>query len=122
MARAMLSLGDTIPYPYHNECELYGSGSSKWDNEITGETQESYDRTIRIYPNPANNNLTVELNFEEGHAYIEFWSITGSKAQTFSLKSGKTELDINKLNEGIYFYNIFINDFKLKNGKQIIIK
>ncbi|MGE3823759.1 MAG: T9SS type A sorting domain-containing protein [Bacteroidia bacterium] len=125
MARAMLSEMDSIAYQYRHECEYYGEGAGKWDGYESGDTTtiEESQKEIKIYPNPANNSVSIEVTLEEGEkAEIEFWNATGAFAKRNTLKSGKTRIDISELNAGIYFYTIFINDLLQKSGKQLIVK
>ena len=68
---------------------------------------------IKMYPNPANNQLFVELpNFQK--AEVRLIDITGKTIKTISM-NGKHNIDISELNSGYYILNI-------DNGVNTIMK
>lgn len=69
---------------------------------------------VNIYPNPANNQLTVSCSYE-GDLQISIRSIQGIEVLKSSLTSTHTNLDISELNPGIYFV-------KVGNGKSFKVE
>jgi len=123
MARALLSEGDTIPYPYRNECEIpYSTG--KWEGENPSQQEgDEAQAEIKVYPNPASNSLTVEVPLQEGDkSYIEFWNTTGIRTKLYKINSVSSRLNLSEFAPGVYFYTVYINQQLKKSGKQIIIR
>lgn len=124
---------DTLFVPGGGGYDIYPVGY--WDNagyfiddvSVTVDTttgiNEPEQRKFEIYPNPADNNLTIELLLKKGEqGRIELRNISGTFVNTSNIQSDRTDIDVSQLNSGIYFYTIFINDLKQQSGKQIIIK
>lgn len=124
MARAMLAKSDSVPFQYIHWCELTDSGSNKTDeNNISSSNSASDNLTVRVYPNPANNDLTVEINtLETDNSVIEFWSLTGAKVKEHSLHPGKNDFNVSGLSGGVYYFAVKVNQENKFNGKQVIIK
>ena len=87
------------------------------DNELANENFESNLGNAKIYPNPASNYFTVEVNEK-----IEF-SLINNLGQVIISKplSGKSKVDISNLNSGIYFIQL-IDKYGNNNTRKIIIK
>ena len=63
---------------------------------------------IKIYPNPTDGQLTIELlkkTLGENNS-IEIRGISGQLVLTESLNSIKKQLDISHLSKGIYFITV----------------
>ena len=64
------------------------------------------DKSISVYPNPANSNLTI-ANIESTDLNIEIMDITGKVIKQQALNgASKITLDISNLSSGIYFIKI----------------
>jgi hypothetical protein len=61
---------------------------------------------IRIYPNPAHNELFIDLSFE---AAIEIYDLNGNKILTYS-PSVEKKIDLSNFSKGIYIVQIKNND------------
>ena len=71
------------------------------------------DNHIRFYPNPTNGNITLEIkNLQTGNLAIEVFNILGNTvySKSYNPPSGKYELNLSGLNNGIYFVRIKIDD------------
>jgi hypothetical protein len=66
----------------------------------------SSNKELTIYPNPANEKLTVSL--PENSSKIEgiLFDNAGKELQRVPLNSGENTMDINHLDNGIYFLEI----------------
>ncbi|MCW5907791.1 MAG: multicopper oxidase domain-containing protein [Chitinophagales bacterium] len=62
-------------------------------------------QTIRLYPNPVANKLTVDWEQTHKHEAIKLYitDITGRLVQTALLSSPKTEIELASLQAGLYF-------------------
>ena len=61
---------------------------------------------IKIYPNPANQFLVIELPAEETSAAVNIYSIDGKRAAALTVTGNQPRIDISKLPAGSYFINI----------------
>ncbi len=68
--------------------------------------------SMSIYPNPATNNLTVEV---QQNSEIEILNINGQTIETIYNKDAKTTIDLGKLSNGVYIIEV-------KNDQGIAIK
>ncbi len=76
------------------------------------------DKLAIVYPNPANNQLTIERN-TPNLATIQLFEVTGKKVSEQQTSDLKTVLDIGHLN-GIYM--VKISDATRTTAKKIIIR
>lgn len=84
--------------------------------------QDHNDNNIAVYPNPASNQVNIELNTNQLKS-IELFSVDGKllqkKAQSFT-QQDKAKLNTQNLNSGIYYLKINLNE-KVVRKKLIII-
>jgi hypothetical protein len=63
-------------------------------------------KSLKVYPNPAKEELIIELNQYDAKAYFEVYNILGSKLDvSYNLNShtGMAKLNISELPNGVYF-------------------
>lgn len=68
------------------------------------------ESVIVIYPNPAINNITISSPQIANQRTITICDITGKELITQQLKNKETQIDINKLNSGIYMVKLYIDE------------
>ena len=72
------------------------------------------NRSIQIYPNPANDKIFIELpDFKNTSIAIN--RIDGQLMQKISLQAEKTKIDISNLSKGIYFIQV-------TNGRETVVR
>lgn len=76
--------------------------------------------SYRLYPNPALNNLNIEILNNENHS-INIYNIAGKKMFSVELNQGLNQLDISSVPSGIYIYQI-LNDKGVLESKKLIVK
>lgn len=81
----------------------------------TASLEENQIAGLSIYPNPANDLLTIEMTSTEV-ANVTIFSVTGSKVHEIESISGTTKVDVKNWNKGIYLVHI------TSNGKTSITK
>lgn len=84
---------------------------SIWGNEPPTGTGliDNQESGFRIYPNPTNQNLTVQTpNISARHVNIRIFNLLGQEVFYNSMSQFGTErmLDVGNLNKGIYFINV----------------
>lgn len=115
-ARALLNeyYFDVMDYP--NYCGLEDRNS-----ELPNETQAS---SFRLYPNPTNGLLTIQIDseFKDGTAVV--YDITGKEAQQFNLngKGQYTVINLGQLERGIYVIQVAIDGTTLGNENIVVAK
>jgi hypothetical protein len=76
-------------------------------------------RKMRIYPNPSDGNINIDLP-GEGYQSLSIMDITGKKLKTFYPKSDFIHLDLSMLQRGLYLIEVNGNEGKLV--EQILIQ
>ncbi len=72
---------------------------------ITEINEEHKENNLLIYPNPAEDNLTVEIA-SSMDAIISIYNIQGQLIMNHNLKFEKTKIDISNFSKGMYFLKI----------------
>ncbi|HOF15393.1 MAG TPA: T9SS type A sorting domain-containing protein [Bacteroidales bacterium] len=66
---------------------------------------EANNIVSNIYPNPANDNVSIQLKSEEP-ATITFYSILGQEVMSAILTDNQTTIDVSDLNRGLYIIKV----------------
>ena len=89
-----------------------------WDNCGTvGLNQILIDDKIKIFPNPSNNNLKIDVSNEIQIQKIELFEIGGKKVKTYYITD--RNLNISGLNSGTYFLRILTSEGRLVEKVEI---
>lgn len=75
------------------------------------------------FPNPSNGTFNISYNISGAKkARVEIINIIGSvvSSQEISTQSKSASLDISYLNNGVYFYNVIVDDVKIESKRLII--
>ncbi len=82
----------------------------------------STDNKVSVYPNPADNEITIEYSFRNKQdAILQITDIAGRVVITKTLQSNKQkeEIDIHAFSQGLYLYKVTQNDLPISTGKII---
>ena len=73
------------------------------------------------YPNPANETVNFNYNLT-ANGYITIHDVTGKQIANVELVQGfeKTSFNTSVLNNGIYFYNVYVDGVKTSTDKFIV--
>jgi hypothetical protein len=95
---------------YNNDCyaRTYGGVLYWTEGSCTTGIQQINKSTLRIYPNPAENLLTIE-NPESEVFSVQLYELSGKLILQFNLYSSHT-IDISYINQGIYLLYLINND------------
>lgn len=81
--------------------------------------------SINLYPNPANNELTIACT---GHQFgdrtldLDFFDMTGRKVSTTKLGSAIERIDVSTMASGVYIYCVKDGQNVLRTGKISVTK
>ena len=108
---------------YYNVCEGY-TALSKIQKRLKSEVDdESRIDGVAIYPNPTQNNLTVELALEkEEVARFEVYDLKGLLLIEKPLNKNKSNLSLDQLSSGLYLYRIKDPSGKVLKKDKLIIQ
>lgn len=98
----MHTVGVTVP-------ENLNKGNNVHVNNITtGLLQSKYSSNIKIYPNPSDGMITIEMAEMTGPAEMRISSISGTLQQTILLNtSSRQQINIEGVHQGMYIYEIW---------------
>ncbi|PIQ14501.1 MAG: hypothetical protein COW67_13360, partial [Flavobacteriales bacterium CG18_big_fil_WC_8_21_14_2_50_32_9] len=71
------------------------------------------EKQLLIYPNPFNNQFTVEYETENQSVYLAIYNLMGVKVAEQTILSSKTIVDLSNVSNGIYFVVIQDGNKKL---------
>lgn len=91
------------------------SGATLWiigapiDGIVGTENLTNNEQTIKIYPNPASNQITVITPSIEKESNLVIYNINGQELIKQRIKNNITKIDITHLMSGIYFVKLISN-------------
>ena len=89
--------------------------STQHESEVMATTD-----VLEIYPNPAENEFTL-FNGSEQSGYLRIFSIQGELIYSDSISSGKTQVNIEQFQSGIYFIQ-FATENRLLYSKRLVVR
>lgn len=76
------------------------------------------------YPNPATSQVSFDYNLPAGsqNASINIHNLLGAKVKEINISgnSGKATIDVNDLNDGIYFYSVNVDNQILETKRLVV--
>lgn len=70
------------------------------------------DIHLKLYPNPVNSILTVELDKFEDNSIVEITNTLGQVLKQETISSSLVEVSMDDLNSGIYLVKITVGDYQ----------
>ncbi len=89
-------------------------------SQITGINDASTENVVSIFPNPSNNELTIQNNTSQQFQFILYNSI-GEKIVDKNLVDKTSTINISAYSKGIYFYRLS-NSMQLLMSEKLIIQ
>lgn len=84
---------------------------------------ESRNTVVAAYPNPANNQITIEGSIINPSAKIKVYSMEGKEVSVSKVSSGNVaRINTSSLNSGIYFFSICNAAGQIEKGKFAVSK
>ena len=120
-ARALLVSLGLATYEEIIEVVIPTGSKARLANEEETKTTNK-DSFVKVFPNPANDNLTISHNLEtkNGTVSLEIMDIMGRVLLNTTINNTNNQIDINQLSSGLYFYNILQNDKAVQSGKLVV--
>ena len=107
----------TVTVTDANGCQATTAGEVIFEN--TNSVSEVENNEWMIFPNPTNNDATIKWNNNK----VDEIFITDSNGKMISKKSvlGLNEFQVENLESGIYFVNLYIQNEKIASKKLIVL-
>jgi hypothetical protein len=102
---------------------LFDLNLIRTQNSSSGITENQLSDLIKVYPNPAKEYVTIDLNEYNGKVnQVDFLNIQGQIVNTVNLESSYEKIintSLNNFLDGVYFIRIHSNDGVLT--KKIVV-
>ena len=104
--------GYALGYPDFYVAFVYKSSSeaaSSWEIDYVkvvsygAEAVEENNQTIGLYPNPAREQVSFNL---ESDAQVSIFDMTGRMVSTMAFEAGQAQVSVSELVKGVYFVNV----------------
>jgi hypothetical protein len=108
---------------YKNGTSLLDQILDQMNNHYAGLQTSVYLHDIKLYPNPANTNVTVSYNLLENEtATLKLYNIIGNEVREIKLhwKNNKLSFGVSDLVTGVYIYKYELSGRIISTGKLII--
>ena len=101
-----------------------GLGSHNCDCISSTDISEGENESFVVYPNPANNEITISLENGNGFANLSVHDITGRlvSSKTINTDNGLINVALNNLESGNYIFNLNFEDGKISKFKVVVAK
>ncbi|MEI6488817.1 MAG: T9SS type A sorting domain-containing protein [Bacteroidota bacterium] len=80
---------------------------------------------FKLYPNPNNGDMTLEYKIENYQCgMLNIYDLPGKliKSNNFCGINSSLKIEVNNLNNGVYYYEVKVGDKRVKTDKIVIIK
>jgi len=104
--------GDIELDPFHISSETGGKYLCriKFDSSYNQVSRFLNPEDIRLYPNPANSQLTIELTDTQSEASMFLYNLNGQLLRHEKLTKAKSQHNIERLKSGVYIIKICSNN------------
>ena len=100
----------------------YKKGETEWGEKlvITGVQKLKIQVGLQVFPNPARNVVTFQLNDDAGTHEVRIYNQNGSLVKTEQFKGSTCRIKLAGFKSGIYFYRLTSSTSKEYSGKLVI--
>lgn len=81
--------------------------TNSFNNQSTGTELSETSKKVAIYPNPVQNTLNVNLSGLTGTSEVVIYNMNGTRVMSKSTGKANTEIDLSKLQRGVYMVKVF---------------
>ncbi|MFL5753118.1 MAG: T9SS type A sorting domain-containing protein, partial [Bacteroidia bacterium] len=96
------------------------SRSNIKNNRMIGIRKYTYSVNVKVYPNPANDEITVELEKSNEDCTIEFVNVLGITVLFKDTKENRIRINSSALENGVYYLGVKVNGKKTGIQKLVI--
>ena len=89
--------------------------SRQYASGVTGITNQRLSESLKIFPVPARNNITVELHssdFSSG-AQIKVFNLLGKAVSTATMKNAVTSIPLKNVKPGVYLVKVVLDEYSV---------
>ena len=103
----------------------YHSGSKMWVDNIsfsynmTGEKEYLMNYSLRVYPNPTNDVINIDLLDPSKISHLSLLDINGKLVKRINSSETNLSLNMSSYPKGIYFINVQGPDYPIYNTIRI---
>jgi hypothetical protein len=101
-------------YYYIDDVSVYECDS------LVGVEENSIENKIKIYPNPANDFVSIELPLNLNHAQLNIYNLIGQLVSKKQLMKSNQQFPILELDSGIYIF-VIQNEDKVVGRKKVVV-
>ena len=76
--------------------------------------------SVQIYPNPSKGVLQIHFNSLLENKQLDIYTILGQLVFSKVITDKETSIDISNQPKGVYIYNLYSNNSKIKTGKIVV--
>lgn len=100
----------------------YKKGETEWGNRlvITGVSNLKTDARLQVFPNPACDVITFQLNDDAGTHEVQIYSTTGTLVKSEQFKGSSCNINLTGLKRGIYLYRLTSSYSSIYTGKLVV--
>jgi hypothetical protein len=81
--------------------------TNSFNNQSSGTELSETSKQVAIYPNPVQNTLNVNLSGLTGTSEVVIYNMNGTRVMSKSTGKANTEIDLSKLQRGVYMVKVF---------------
>jgi hypothetical protein len=121
---AIMSTGvaqwNTLKQTYTEWENAYNAQMFQWEcGQIINSIADVVENNFTVYPNPASEKITFEMNGGE-EASIKIFNSMGAIVHQSNINSSRKEIDVRNFSSGIYFYHLTNEEGIFSSGKIIV--
>jgi hypothetical protein len=100
----------------------YKKGETEWGNRlvITGVTNLKPDDLLKVFPNPARDGVTFQLNDVTGIHEVKIYSPTGTLVKSEQFEGSLCIIHLAGLKSGLYLYKLTSYHSLIYTGKLVV--
>jgi hypothetical protein len=91
---------------------------AEYEFECIGSVKQIDKSNVKIYPNPADNYITV--NADQNMKTVEVYNMFGQLQNVISLNTSNHSINLEKYTAGVYFLRIMLEDGSSVNRKIVV--
>ncbi len=97
-----------------------GQNTTETIQNILNTTEFEETGTLDIYPNPASTTISI-INNRYPNLEFSFYNLLGQKIYSGNLSNTHNEINVERLNEGVYFLYLIDGNTNVSSTKKVII-